>query len=57
MGLIVAKLHVKTHFLSQWTKYVPAILSYAEKSTKKNVLSQLTDIDEAGQYTLYLYYV
>lgn len=53
MGLIFGNLHVKTHFLSQWsTKYVPAILSYGEKSAKKSVARQLTDMDEAGRIYL-----
>lgn len=52
MGLIFDKSHIKAHFVSQWmVKYVPAILSYGEKSAKKNVFSVLANMDETSQYT------
>ena len=40
---------VKAHFISQWqTQFVPAIISYAEKSSKKNIRDCLLDLDESG---------
>ena len=52
MSLIFGgKSTIKFDFIKQWqSRYVPAILLYAEKSTKKNITSLLTDLDEAGKY-------
>ncbi len=37
---------IKAHFVSLWkARFVPAIISYAEKSSKKNVQD---DLDESG---------
>ena len=44
MEFVCAKPDVKSKFMEQWTRYVPAIISYAEKSAKKSVC-QLVDIE------------
>ena len=39
----------KTTFMQQWTTvYVPAILSYAEKNKKKNIVGYLASMNKAG---------
>ena len=41
----------KTAFHTQWmTVYVPAILSYAEKSKKKNITRLLSEMNRAGKW-------
>ena len=41
---------IKTHFISLWkTRFVPAIISYAEKSSKKSVRDLILDLDESGK--------
>lgn len=49
MGLIFERPSFKSHFLTQWSKYVEAILLYAEKSSKKGVSSKLVDLDRDGK--------
>ena len=34
MSLIVNRPDVKSTFVREWTKFVPAIIAYGEKSTK-----------------------
>lgn len=46
---------LKTHFHIRWTtKFVPAILRYGEKSTKKNIAKQLAELDEGGKILNYV---
>ena len=57
MTLIFGEVDLKTQFHIRWTtKYVPAILRYAEKSTKKNIAKQLAELDEGGKMLLHKYY-
>lgn len=49
LELITGRSDIKSSFLSQWTMvFVPAIISYAEHSLKKNVLSCIEKLDRAG---------
>ena len=44
MKLIVGK-DVKSLFLAEWQKYVPAILDYAKTSGKKALCSKALELD------------
>ena len=49
MGLIVGIADVKTCFLQKWlSEYVPAIISYGERSRKKSISCHLDDLDETA---------
>ena len=51
---IMYELLMQIEFMSRWTsKYVPAILSYAEKHSKKNVFGLLADLDDASKIFLF----
>lgn len=49
MQLIVGK-EVKSLFLAEWQKYVPAIVEYAKKSGKKGVLRRTLDLAAGIEY-------
>ena len=54
IGFILGCSDIKAKFMSRWTsKYVPAILSYAEKHSKKNVFGLLADLDDASKIFLF----
>lgn len=53
MELILGKSSVKGNFLAQWTKYVPAILAYANRSVKKSVSCHVHEVDIQGQSRLW----
>ena len=42
MGLIFQKESFKSIFLQQWSRYVPAIIQYAEQSPRKSVKRKIT---------------
>ena len=42
---------MKVKFISQWSKFVPAIITYAEKNSRKNVSSLVSLVDAAGEYS------
>lgn len=46
MGLIFDQTPFKSLFLAQWSRYVPAVLTYA---AKKGVASQLINLDKSGK--------
>lgn len=46
--MIFRKSDVKSSFYSQWSRYVPAVLAYAEGSGKRSVGSYLADMDKEG---------
>ena len=47
LGLILGKSNAKGAFLSEWsTKYVPAIVSYGEKSRKTAFADLITSMHE-----------
>lgn len=48
MKMIVGK-DVKSCFLAEWEKYVPAIIEYGRKSTKKALYYRVFQL-EAGTY-------
>ena len=50
MSLIFGKTNIKTQFLTEWNRYVPAILTYAEKSGKKGIAKHVKDRNECGKY-------
>ena len=50
MKLCVNDEDVKTVFLSEWEKFVPAIIHYCEKSKRKPLLDCAKEIDHAGRY-------
>lgn len=51
MRLIFSQSDVKSLFLTQWlAKYVPAIIAYGKKSSKKKVTSHLSSLDELGKF-------
>ena len=41
------KKDVKTAFLLEWKKYVPAILTYVSKSSKKDLRSLTNGLDDS----------
>lgn len=50
MGLINGNDDIKAAFLQNWiTKYIPAIISYGQSSSKKNVRDCLKNLDVTGQ--------
>ena len=51
MGLIFGKASIKSFFISQWAKYVPAIILYGEKNKKKNMSKYLEFLDD-GELTV-----
>ena len=54
-GLIVGKADIKSHFYCQWmTKYVPAIISYAENSSKRHVTNQLAILDQFSSTCMHI---
>ena len=48
MGLIYDQCDIRVEFLKQWSKFVPAILSYGGSNSKKNFRKLLKDLDETG---------
>ena len=51
INLVCDTTNIKSHFVTEWnTKYVPAILSYADKNTKKIFSNHLTKLNIAGQF-------
>lgn len=53
MKLIIGK-DVKSLFLAEWRKYVPAIIDYSKKSGKKAVLRRTFDLDSGMcMYTIF----
>ena len=48
--LILGKADAKSAFLSEWnTKYVPAIVSYGEKSRKTAITDLITSMNSSGE--------
>ena len=50
MALIIGQNDIKTTFLGEWTKYVTGILTYGEKSTKKDSTEVIRNVDNTGTY-------
>ena len=48
MAMISEKPNVKGLFVQQWTKFIPAIIEYGEKSSRKNIHLILADLDDTG---------
>lgn len=49
MGLIFGKSDIRSIFLTRWSmEYVPAVITYGQKSTKRNISSHIEHMDEAG---------
>ena len=48
MAMISEKPNVKGFFVRQWTKFIPAIIEYGEKSSRKNIQVILADLDDTG---------
>ena len=49
-GLILGKSSAKQAFISKWcTKYVPAIISYGERNTKRAIREILENLNTAGE--------
>ena len=48
MSLIVDRKDVKTSFINEWSKFVPAIIAYGQKSTKKSIITILSSLDIIG---------
>ena len=48
MSLIVERPDVTASFMKEWTKFVPAIISYGEKSTKKSIEDLLVSLKDKG---------
>ena len=58
MSLIVERPDVKAAFTREWAKFVPAIISYGEKSTKKSIQELLISLKDKGSYihvTVYMF--
>ena len=51
IGLIVGKKDIRTAFETTWTTtYVPALLKYGQRSTKKALTDIYTKLVESGMY-------
>lgn len=50
MSLIFGKANIKAQFLTEWNRYVPAILTYAEKSGKKNIVRHINNMKSTENY-------
>ena len=49
LGMIFGKSDIKSQFLTRWgMEYVPAIITYGQKSTKKSISSHMEDLDDTG---------
>ena len=48
MGLVFEQTSFKSRFLTQWSKYVEAVLIYAEQSSKKSVHKHMKNLDRNG---------
>ena len=49
LGLIFGKSDIKSQFVTRWSmEYVPAIITYGQKSTKKSISSQMEELDDTG---------
>ena len=53
MSLVVNKNDVKASFMLEWKRFVSAILLYADKSSKKELKSLITGLDESGMILAY----
>ena len=52
-GLILGKSSAKQAFISEWcTKYVPAIISYGERNTKRAIREILEHLNNAGEMSI-----
>ena len=50
LGLIFGKSDIKSQFLTRWSmEYVPAVIAYGQKSTKRSISSQIENLDETGK--------
>ena len=53
LGLILGKGDAKGDFLLEWsTKYVPAIISYGEKSRKTAIVDLIASMKASGKYII-----
>ena len=50
MCLIVDRKDVKTSFIREWEKFIPAIISYGQRSTKKSIVDILSSLDTMGKF-------
>ncbi len=49
MGLINGRIDTKANFLKNWaSQYVPAILSYGQNSSKRNIFNHFNDMNVSG---------
>ena len=48
MALISERPNIKALFIQQWVRFVPAIIEYAEKNSRKNIRLILADLDDTG---------
>ena len=48
MDLILNRENIKEDFVNAWMKFVPAIMSYGHKVTKKTVVRYLYFFDHSG---------
>lgn len=49
-GLIIGRSGAKKDFITEWLKYVPAIISYGEHSRKRAIANVLLDLDLTGKW-------
>ena len=55
MGLINGRIDTKDNFLKNWaSQYVPAILSYGQNSSKRNIFNHFNDMNVSGMVYLNL---
>ena len=55
MGLVANRTEVKSSFIQEWMKFVPAIIAYGQNSTKKNIKTVLSSLDIMGMYLITTY--
>jgi hypothetical protein len=55
MCLVTEKSDVKASFLREWKKYIPAILGYVNKSSKKDLKALMKDVDHSDDEMVQLH--
>lgn len=51
-GLIVNRVATKRSFITEWCKYVAAIISYGQACRKRSIDNELLDLDLTGKFLI-----
>ncbi len=56
VALVIGQNDTKSAFFREWTKYITGILTYGEKSTKKDSMDIIRKVDNTGMHrTVHIY--